>query len=308
MTDTVKSRESLMLIRDYLRSASKYWPDSNPRQVDKLDVKLSQLETRFNLSRNEIIDRISAFAESRHAAGGQTLFLVNAGSSGSHWIEAMLAEFNGIASLGEVYFSPKLRRHAKQLGPSGAGLFIHGVHLAHGNDLTDRAHSLLHINSAHITNLSFYRNSLPDTKCILLCRDPYDIVVSRAFRKDEYRQYIADDMDDDAYLDRNITYVKNFYRRNLKNDFDAVIHYEDFLDHPRKALRSLLQVMNVVGTDEQIDLAVGRHDRAAIASGKVKDSANYFKGTRQAVKSAHRTRILEQLEPIRSALGFQPMS
>jgi hypothetical protein len=305
--NTVEARESLDLIRNYLHSPDKYWPDSNPRQVDKLDARLCGLETRSRLSRNEIIDRILALTELRHAAGGETLFLVNAGSSGSHWIEAMLAEFNSIACLGEVYFSPNLRQHAKQLGPCGAGLFIHGVHLAHGNDLTDKAKSLQYINSAHVTDLSLYRDSLPDGRCILLCRDPYDIVVSRAFRKDKYRKYIAGDMDDDAYLDKNITFVKNFYHRNLKNTFDAVIRYEDFLDHPRQALRSLLQVIGVVGTDEQIDSVVGRHDRAAITSGKVKDSGNYFLGSRQEVNPVQRTRILKHLEPLRLSLGFQPM-
>jgi hypothetical protein len=50
------------LIRDNLYSAARDWPDSNSRQVDKLDAKRSRLETRFNLSRNEIIDRISAIA------------------------------------------------------------------------------------------------------------------------------------------------------------------------------------------------------------------------------------------------------
>ncbi len=62
MTDTVDSHEFLALIRDYLYSAARDWPDSNSRQVDKLDAKRSRLETRFNLSRNEIIDRISAIA------------------------------------------------------------------------------------------------------------------------------------------------------------------------------------------------------------------------------------------------------
>jgi hypothetical protein len=187
-------------------------------------------------------------------------------------------------------------------------MLMHGVHLAHGSSLTDKAKTALFINSAHVSDLSLYRSAIPDGLCVLLCRDPYDIVVSRAFRKDEYRKFIAVDMDDDAYLNRNIDYVERFYRHNLKNKFDARIRYEDFMEHPHGSLQSLLHMMGVVGTEEQLRSAVERHDRAAIASGQVRDSANYFQGDRRKASRDHQFCILKRLESLRLTLGYQPMA
>lgn len=308
MIDSIEARESLALIRDYLTSAAKFWPRNNPRQVDKLDARLSRHESRTGLNRAAVIDQILTLTACRSADRAKTLFLVNAGSSGSHWIEAMLAEFPPVTRLGEVYFPPKLRRRAKSLGSHGSKMLMHGVHLAHGSSLTDKAKTALFINSAHVSDLSLYRSAIPDGLCVLLCRDPYDIVVSRAFRKDEYRKFIAVDMDDDAYLNRNIDYVERFYRHNLKNKFDARIRYEDFMEHPHGSLQSLLHMMGVVGTEEQLRSAVERHDRAAIASGQVRDSANYFQGDRRKASRDHQFCILKRLESLRLTLGYQPMA
>ena len=313
MIDSIDVRESTALIRDYLTSAAKFWPKGNQRQVDKLDARLSRHESRTDLNRAGVIDQILTLAACRSASRTNTLFLVNAGSSGSHWIETMLAEFSAVARLGEVYFPPKLRRRAKSLGPDGSRMLMHSIHLAHGSWLTDKAKTDLFISSAHVTDtsaeyLSLYRSAFPDGLCVLLCRDPYDIVVSRAFRKDEYRKFIAVDMDDDAYLNRNIDYVKLFYCHNLKNKFDARIRYEDFRENPHGALQSLLHLMGVVGTKEQLRSAIERHDRGAITSGQARDSANLFQGDRVKVSAEHRSCILKRMEPIRLALGYQPIA
>ena len=78
-------------------------------------------------------------------------------------------------------------------------MFLDKLHLLHSRSLALELERAWLINLAHNARLDKLGDLPPRTRRVLLKRDLVDIVLSRAYRKQEYRDYIRMDASDEAY-------------------------------------------------------------------------------------------------------------
>ena len=227
--------------------ASRYLADPvgiaglNPRQSAKLETALVKAERITGWSRDDTISWIISAAALRLRHGGPTLYINNIGSSGSHWLNAMLRRGIGLLGAGEIYVPARfLKTEVAELPAVHRPLFLQSVYLAHL--MTGRKDDISkHVsNTAHLPSIAPYvANDLKSLK-ILLVRDPLDIVLSRTLRKPEYRSWLGSaGSDDTAYLEDNIRKVDRFFRSALPKDYDMVCRYEDLVANPVPVLDAI---------------------------------------------------------------------
>ena len=129
-SEKVVNDVSLMktIIEDYFLHPEQY---GDQKLVHKLTSRIENKLASKNMSGNEFTEYLCNLAEKRMKNRGMNIFLMNIGSSGSHWIEAMLDEFSGINCINEVYFPKMLRRKVKNLDRYALNLMMNIIHLAH---------------------------------------------------------------------------------------------------------------------------------------------------------------------------------
>ena len=296
---------ALHLCEQYLKQPEKLCRE---RQLTKLQKKFKLFERKYNYSREEMFDELIRLAKLRTLSNPINVFLVNAGSSGSHWIEAMLDEIDGIISLNEVYFSKELRLEMKELDTIGKQMVMNLVHLCHSPILSDDAASAIFINSAHTKGTRFYRSIEPECKCILLVRDPLSIVISRTFRKEKFRQSIASDHTDSEFFNKNLEVVKRWYERNLASEFDLICKYESFVEDGKNELNKILILLDLECSDEKLEEIIFTHNRENILSKKSENKANLYTGKIKPVQKNLNDLAIEALKHIRSELEYKNKS
>ena len=300
VSNNVEKMKQLMY--DYFSNIENY---GDKKLIDKFNIRiLRKLESK-GMTKKQYVDYLFNLAEKRIRSNGTNVFLMNIGSSGSHWIEAMLEDYPGISCVNEVYFPKILRKKVVNFDSYSLNLMMNVINLAHLKQDEESHFDKIIVNSAHVLGTDFYKKCDIRCMCIMLARDPYDIVVSRTFRKDAYREYIAPEATDLEYLNLNIFRVNRFYTRNPESDFNAVVKYEDFIQNGDSALRDLLRIIGVREVDEGlIEEIIYKHDRNNILSGKSKNSANLFTGKRKNVPELMRGKIIQDLDNVRRLLGY----
>ncbi len=217
--------DSQQLLRDYVADPDAFW-DGNERQASKLRKFFDVLTAKVGGSSTAVLDRLDELARSRVAHGSPTLFLTSAGSSGSHWLGDALAA-SGCFSCGEVYFPPKIVAQLAAMDDAARALFLDKLHLLHSRSLDPELERAWLINLAHNARLDKLGELSARTRKVLLKRDLVDIVLSRTYRKQEYRDYMSAGASDEAYLESQIGYVQRFYTGAKRASYDVVIAYED---------------------------------------------------------------------------------
>lgn len=225
------------MLRGYARDPHAAWPEGQTRQADKFVVMLDKLVSRTGLSRDDAIDSVVDAARMRMNDRPMTLFLPNCGSSGSHWVEPMLAGFGDYAGGGEIYFPDGIRTRLLSLSPQARTTFIDAVHLLHARREPKRLLTKRLINTAHNWRMPELFHG--DVRTVVLTRHPVDIVISRTFRKDSYRQFAAPTDDDRNYLLRNVKVVNSFFENASKLRWDFHVTFEDFRDRGVATLTGL---------------------------------------------------------------------
>lgn len=273
--------------------------------VHKLTSRIESKLVLKNMSKGEYAQYLFDLAEKRMKSRAKNIFLMNIGSSGSHWIEAMLDEFPRINCINEVYFPKLLRRKVKNLDRHALNLMMNIIHLSHLKTDEELQFDSIIVNSAHTLGTEFYRKCDDTCMCIMLIRDPYYIVVSRTFRKDSYREYFAPDANDEEYLEHNIFRVKRWYERHFQEYFDGTTKYEDFILNVEDALIDLLKIMGVSSIEKRLVEQIGyRHNRKTILSGKSKNAANLYTGERKKVPEYLEEMVFQNLNDIRKVLNY----
>lgn len=245
--------ETVALTRRYLSRPEPFWEGAHDRQVRKLHGMVRDA-TRGVDKPADLIEEILAIARLRTQHAPAPLYLPNVGSSGSHWLEAMLARATGVHACGEVYFPKGLLESL----PAGADVeyFVHAVLALHTGDAGPHLVQGRFVNSAHVSRTSRVSRHTPGALTLLLVRHPVDIVMSRTLRKPEYRQDIAPDLDDRAYLERNCKLVERFYLDASEEHHDATLRYEDLLARPAETLTALISQLGLGTTPEALAQAI----------------------------------------------------
>lgn len=121
--------------------------------------------------------------EEREKIPCRTILIVNAGSSGSHWLHNMLKELLSLPGAGEVYLPESLQN---QLPENYSPLDL--VQLVQSQASDGEMAALPVINTSH--SIRLMKRIVKSEKCreLFLSRNPVDIVLSRTFRKEEYKK------------------------------------------------------------------------------------------------------------------------
>jgi hypothetical protein len=244
----MKSVRSVLL--DYIQNPFTYWPQSHRRNAIKLNRSLSgALNGQSVLDYSEIL---ISLAELRSLFGPMHIYIVNMGSSGSHWVESMLGLLKGFYNGGEIYIPPKVRFLLSQLSTNESSILIDALYLAHLGKVKEDFLTASLSNSAHIANHIPVTGLSLNKRVVLLLRNPIDIVISRTFRKNEYRSSIAAGMNDEEYLKKNCMYVERFIRSLDLSSFDLIIRYEDFLLNTFDGLCNLAKFIGIECSDDDL--------------------------------------------------------
>jgi hypothetical protein len=301
-------RKTVALTRSYLTRPQDRWPDPAHRQVRKLESKI-QAATKAAERKEDLIEEVLALARLRTSYAPPPIYLTNIGSSGSHWLEAMLARATDAHNCGEVYLPEPLRAELAQLPLADAAYFLHALYALHSRSLGPKVVAGRFINSAHLSRVSKIADLTPGSLRVLLIRNPVDVVMSRTFRKDAYRAEVGANMDDAAYLERNCAVVDRFYLATSAEAFDARVRYEDLIAQPKATLSALIESLDLSTNDDAIVRAVTSTSSAAVRSAKARGQpvpTNLFMGERAAEDAALRARVRERLRACCELLGYGP--
>lgn len=296
-------KSALSLTRTFLLDPGQYWGPNSPH-VHKLTRALRRSLGPGERT-SELIEEVLALARLRTAHAPPPIYLPNAGSSGSHWLEVMLARAAGVHACGEVYLPKPVVEQLKGLSAAEAGYFLNAVYIAHTGAVGPQLLTGHCINSAHVTNVGMIARLTPGAKKVLLIRHPADVVVSRTLRKARYRAYVAPEMDDAAYLEHNCQLVERFHNALADEDFDARVRYEDLVERPVEALTALVAALDLAVTPESIGGAAESTSRSALAQGS-NVATNLYVGEARSDEVLE-ARARERMAALSRRLGYAVM-
>ena len=274
----------------YLADPWREWPEGRKHQADKLRVR-SRQDARTVIS----------LARRRFRYQPTTLFVINCGSSGSHWLTAMLGVLPNVVDCGEVYLPPGLLAEMDSWSVRERSYMVDSIHLAHSPRLDPAVERAVLINSAHGSGWRIAQAHGAPVKRILLIRDPLQIVLSRTLRKPDHKKIVARDFSDEAFLETNIEFVRSFFDRAAANPCDLCVRYEDMRADPRAVLESVCVMVGLDVSDADLSGAV-------VAHGVDSATTNIYQGPREEVPWHLMDRASEVLHPLRESLGYAPTS
>ncbi len=284
----------------YVRAPHGYWPPDNPLQANKLRARCTErCEDGDDLE--QVIAQIVDAAARRIANAQPTLFLVNCGSSGSHWLEAMLSALPGMRACGEVYVPAPIAETLKSLPEPQSACFLDGLHQLHSWEPAPVGDDDILINSAHSWSCSDLAGTTARTA--LLIRDPLDVAVSRTFRKPQLRRHLMPDAHDESYLERNIAFVEKFYRSALRRKPATIVRYEDIVARPNESLAVLADMVGRSATPARCAQIAARYS----ASGQQASGSrlsNVFRGPRVTIPPALEAHAAARLAGLRAEMGY----
>jgi hypothetical protein len=220
------------ILSDYLANVDEFW-GGNDRQSHKAQGRLKLCKSYFGFRNSQLIDFIEKISEERLERNCKTLYMPSFGSSGSHLFQHLISLSYPSITLGEVYIPEKLETLAPKISRPEREKLMEMYHLVSSANPWMISSRGLIINTAHKAALNFYSENTRNFSAILLYRKPSDLVISRTFRKNEYRNYLnKGSISDQAYLDENIKKTINFYKSSLKYNYDGCLDFDDLFSDP----------------------------------------------------------------------------
>jgi hypothetical protein len=262
MTRLITSKV-VMLARQYLSDPAPFWGGVGDRQIRKLKAMMRTWKAgeRSNI---DVIDEVLSLSYLRTLYAPPPIYIANIGSSGSHWLEAMLSRCTTIINCGEVYLPQGLLKALEELAAAERAYFLHALYAVHsgrrGNELLVGRFT----NSAHYSKISRVADLAAGSSTVLLVRHPVDIALSRTLRKQEYRDDVAPGLSDMAYLEHNCVLIERFYGEALGEAFDARVRYEDLITRPQETLQELTDQLKLNTDSCSIAAAVSATDSKAV--------------------------------------------
>ena len=239
---------------DYADDPEAWWPAGRQRQAVKLRRALR------DRSAKDVVD----VAEARALDRPPTVFLLSCGSSGSHWLEAMLAQAADVRPCGEVYVPAAMLAEMRRVDAASRSALLDCVHLAHSDVDASTGKTAVLVNSAHASGWRLRALMQPPHRTVLLVRDPADIVISRTFRKGEYRADVSPASSDEEYLEDNLAYVDGFYDIALRESVDAVVSYEQLREDAVAALTRVFGMLGVEPVTVDPEVRANKYDGPAV--------------------------------------------
>lgn len=286
------------IVEDAVNEPERLWGD-NSRQANKLKKRVNILQADYGLRKDIIPDLILSTARSRVSNKSKTVYFPNIGSSGSHLIQEAVSRSWLSIPLGEVYIPPMLVPAVKEFSENDRFVFMEAWHLLHAMRFSQLFNlEAVVINTVHNPTLGRFSDWTVNYEACLITRNPLDIVISRTFRKDDYRNYISKSESDEEYLYRNIDLVNNFYSRALKVGYKNRVAFEDIFSDSIEVSRTVQKVLSGVPKVKDFNEALTK----SIQDG---EATNQFSGTPRKVPALYKEMARKELCGIAASLGYE---
>lgn len=294
-----------------LRHPREHWPDDSyfhRRNREKLARSLARLRKEQDADDAELVERLLATVLRRRDAGIGTLYVMSNGSSGCHHLGSLLGDVPRFSMTDEVYLSPRLIREAGQ--STDHNVLVDAVNVLHLGTLGHRAEQDWVVNIGHLRHdvaPSHLRALAPADRFALLLRNPYDVAISRAYRKPDYRAASgADSVDDLSYLADQAGLTASHFTRAVKVRWDAVVRYEALMSEPRHVLAELATCVRVDVPPGAMSAAILRHSRAYRSDGVASEHDNLNPAPKPRLGPAASTMLGDLLSEAAGRWGYQP--
>jgi hypothetical protein len=298
-------------IRDLIYSSRNYWPDDSyfhRRNRWKLENAWSKLAQLHDLDSTEVVCRYTEILEHRRERKVPTLYAMSNGGSGCHFLGQLLDGLDGIALTDEVYFPPRLLKEIETSYVGSDALAVDFINFFHAGVVERESHDLRVVNIGHLRrDTSPARLARMDVSgCfILLLRNPYEVAVSRAFRKPEYRAQVAPGVPDDEYLQRQVDGTKSFLTQCRAVNWHQVVRYEDLKTNPVTVIDSLVRRLGMTFDEERFELVRHSHDASNLSVGALLPEAINLNTKVQEALTQWQLEVLEEgLADLASEFGY----
>lgn len=198
-----------------------------------------------------------------------------------------------------MYIAPKLIELVQGVDEYSKKLFLEAYSLLHCADSSNLYKNVPIVNTVHKPSLQYFSTFTNAYRSCLIIRDPVDIVISRTFRKDEYRSYLnKDTVSDLDYLKDNITKTKSFFKSAINFNHEFILRYEDIISQPAIAANTLCNIL---------DRPTKLEDMMDAISYSLTEStnANIYVGEKIKVESHFIDFATSELSQIRKSLGYE---
>ena len=290
------------LFCQYVQHPETFWKNPFHRQIKKLNCRIEMIKKAYQLSIVDIISRVCSLVIFRTYKRGKTILIPNIGSSGSHWLQAMICEIDGFFGIGEVYIPPALIDELSLLNNENQRKIFDAINVLHTGTLSKSLITGSVINTAHSAKQDHWTNVDHSIFRILLVRNPIDICESRTFRKTEYRKYLHNSISDDEYLMENINKINTFFEKALNSKYDIMIRYEDLVNDSVMTMQKILLAL-----ENEVDNLLIQKIVEKFSKENIKDNANYtnlYKDKYNKVAKKHLKMMEFELKHISRALGY----
>ncbi|MBB3192206.1 hypothetical protein [Halomonas cerina] len=266
------------ILASYIKCPSSFW-EGNERQASKSSERICKLRSYYGLGEESLSKIIIAIAKERINEELPTIYVSSFGSSGSHLLQHVLVDSLGFIGLGEIYLPPKIERLLKDGEDATNKLFVESYHLLHSGPERIFAKKEI-INTAHKAKLQGFSSNTATYSSAFLLRNPVDLVMSRTFRKGEYRNYLGKEgVSDKEYLKENLVKTKRFYDAALSYPYDQYFFYEDLLSCDYEVSVSIAKFAKRFNSKDAIHEAL----KKAVSNG----ASNKYKGPDITIDDAY---------------------
>ncbi|MEA3511125.1 MAG: hypothetical protein U9R51_06790, partial [Actinomycetota bacterium] len=185
------------------------------------------------------------------------------GGSGSHYLGKLLHGAEDFHLTEEVYFPPTLLDTLAASNELDGSPFLDFIDLLHTGRIDAGISHTTVVNIGHLNPHARpvrLRNLGVRGHFLLLLRNPFDLTVSRAFRKEQYRAASGAITDDDEYLSQQARSCAGFLRRATTQQWDMVVRYEHLVDNPISVLRDIFLSLGTQLDIDGVNDAIRRND------------------------------------------------
>ncbi len=304
MSDSILER----FILEYIKTPEKQWPDEtyfHQRNRFKVQRSWDQVLEDHDLTPERAVGKYVELLEARARTGVSTIYAMSNGGSGSHYLGELLGEVGNFHLTDEVYFPPRLLDRLENLDQATSSMMLDFIDVLHTGRIDSGLADTTIVNIGHLrpdARPQLLRSLGVRGHFLLLLRNPFDVAISRAFRKEEYRSAVAATDDDSAYLTQQARYCAGFLRRAGLERWDSVCRYERLINEPIAALRDVLLTIGTPFDHALVESALDKYD--AKRSGPASRSGNLNLAPRTPIATQHAQILNEELASPANQYGY----
>lgn len=236
------------LIDNYINNSELFWPTGD-RTSTRSIYKIQRSFKNFECSGNKLKILVKKILNKRLKNKFKSLFIFNAGSSGCHYLGSEFNKYKRFYFIKEVYYPELVFKIISNLNDEEADMAIDFINLIHTGSINAINDSTIPVNVLHLTNeteiyIKDLKRCYPKAMYCCLIRNPFDIAISRTFKKMDYRHSVDPNSDDDKYLKIQISNVKKFFEYLENHSWNHIFKYEEIVNSPQKAIEDFLSYSN----------------------------------------------------------------